>query len=50
MESSLHEVWEGAVGSPFLPVIGKDSQFWVGILLLIAGTLLTGYFGLSMYS
>jgi hypothetical protein len=47
MESSLHEVWEGAAGNPFVPTIGKDSQFWVGILLLILGTLLTGFFGLS---
>jgi hypothetical protein len=48
MESSLHQVWESAVGNPFVPVIGKDSQFTLGIGLLIAGILLSGLFGLSM--
>jgi hypothetical protein len=48
MESSLHQVWESAVGNPFVPLIGKDSQFSVGISLLIAGILLSGLFGLSM--
>jgi hypothetical protein len=48
MESSLHQVWESAVGNPFVPLIGKDSQFSVGIGLLIAGILLSGLFGLSM--
>lgn len=48
MESSLHQVWESAVGNPFVPTIGKDSQFTVGISLLIAGILLSGLFGLSM--
>ena len=48
MESSLHQVWESAVGNPFKPTIGKDSQFFVGLSLLVAGILLTGLFGLSM--
>jgi hypothetical protein len=48
MESSLHQAWESAVGNPFVPTIGKDSQFTVGITLLIAGILLSGFFGLSM--
>lgn len=48
MESSLHQVWESAVGNPFVPTIGKDSQFTVGISLLVAGILLSGFFGLSM--
>lgn len=47
MESSLHEVWESAAGNPFVPVIGKDSQFTVGLSLLVVGTLLAGFFGLS---
>lgn len=47
MESSLHQVWESAVGNPFVPLIGKDSQFTLGISLLIAGILLSGLFGLS---
>ena len=47
MESSLHEVWESAAGNPFVPVVGKDSQFTVGLSLLVVGTLLAGFFGLS---
>jgi hypothetical protein len=47
MESSLHQVWESASGSPFEPTIGKGSQFLVGFVLLTAGLLLSGLFGLS---
>ncbi|RDW73050.1 hypothetical protein BP6252_06957 [Coleophoma cylindrospora] len=47
MESSLHGVWESAVGNPFVPTIGKDSQFTVGFSLLVLGTLLSGFFGLN---
>jgi hypothetical protein len=48
MDSSLHEVWQGAAGTPFLPTIGKQSQFFVGFVLLVIGILLTGVFALSM--
>lgn len=48
MESSLHGVWESAVGNPFIPTIGKESQFVVGFSLLCLGVLLSGLFGLSM--
>lgn len=48
MDSSLREVWEGASGNPVVPIIGKDSQFYVGITLLVIGVLLSGLFGLSM--
>jgi hypothetical protein len=48
MDSSLHEVWESAVGSPFAPIVGKNSQFTIGINLLIVGIVLSGLFGLSM--
>lgn len=34
---SLHEVWKAAASSPFEPAIGKDSQLYVGFLLLIVG-------------
>ena len=34
---SLTEVWEGAAGSPFSPLIGKDWQFLVGFSLLLTG-------------
>ncbi|KAL3425054.1 DNA repair protein [Phlyctema vagabunda] len=47
MESSLHQVWESAVGNPFTPTIGKDNQFFVGFSLLALGILLTGLFGLN---
>jgi len=47
MDSSLHEVWQAASGSPFVPTIGKDSQFLVGFTLLVLGLLLTGTFTLS---
>ena len=47
MDSSLHEVWQAAAGSPFLPTIGKGSQFLVGFTLLLIGTILTAYFALS---
>lgn len=47
MDSSLHEVWTAAQGSPFVPAIGKDSQFFVGFGLLIVGLLIAGVFTLS---
>ncbi|KAI9172241.1 cell cycle checkpoint [Paramyrothecium foliicola] len=47
MDSSLHEVWQAAAGSPFFPAIGKDSQFFVGFVLLILGLLITGVFALN---
>ena len=50
MDSSLHEVWQGAAGTPFLPTIGKHSQFIVGFILLVIGILLTGVFALSMFN
>ena len=34
---SLNEVWEGAAGSPFYPVVSKDRQFLVAFTLLLAG-------------
>ena len=47
---SLHEVWQAAASSPFEPAVGKDSQLYVGFLLLLVGLILTGLFGLSMSS
>ncbi|RDL42395.1 Repair protein Rad1 [Venustampulla echinocandica] len=47
MESSLHQVWESASGNPFVPTIGKGSQFFVGFSLLTIGLLLSGLFGLN---
>ncbi|KAK3943751.1 hypothetical protein QBC46DRAFT_29765 [Diplogelasinospora grovesii] len=48
MDSSLHEVWQAASGSPFFPTVGKGSQFFVGFTLLLLGLLLTTVFALSM--
>ena len=48
MDSSLHEVWQAAAGSPFVPAIGKGSQFWVAFILLVLGFSLSGAFALSM--
>ena len=36
---SLNELWEGAAGSPFYPLISKDRQFFVGFTLLLIGEL-----------
>ncbi|KAN0093902.1 hypothetical protein V8E51_017086 [Hyaloscypha variabilis] len=47
MESSLHQVWESAVGNPFVPTVGKGSQFLLGFSLLTIGLLLSGLFGLN---
>ncbi|KAF4970892.1 hypothetical protein FSARC_2162 [Fusarium sarcochroum] len=47
MDSSLHEVWQAAAGSPFFPTVNKGSQFWVGFLLLLLGFFLTGFFALN---
>ncbi|KAK5657082.1 hypothetical protein OQA88_3610 [Cercophora sp. LCS_1] len=49
MDSSLHEVWQAASGRPFVPTIGKDSQFFYASLLVILGLGLSGAFALSMY-
>ncbi|KAI9816957.1 MAG: ssDNA endodeoxyribonuclease [Thelocarpon impressellum] len=45
--SALHEVWEAAAGSPFKPIVGKNSQFFVGFSLLLIALVLTGFFSLN---
>lgn len=47
MDSSLHEVWQAAAASPFLPTVGKGTQFLVGSVLLLSGVAATGVFALS---
>lgn len=44
---SLNEVWEGAAGSPFYPLVPKERQFLVGFTLLLIAIVLTGLFGLN---
>lgn len=34
---SLNDVWVGAAGSPFNPVVAKERQFLVGFTLLLIG-------------
>lgn len=47
MDSKLVEVWQTAAGSPFLPTVGKNSQFLVAFVLLFAGLASFGIFALS---
>ncbi|ODA79442.1 hypothetical protein RJ55_05035 [Drechmeria coniospora] len=47
MDSSLLEVWQASAGSPFLPVIGKNTQFLVAFVLLLSGLIATGVFALN---
>ena len=34
---SLHEVWQAAASSPFQPTVGKESQLYIGLILLFIG-------------
>ncbi|KAK1835498.1 repair protein Rad1/Rec1/Rad17-domain-containing protein [Podospora conica] len=47
MDSSLHEVWQAASSQPFLPTVGKNSQFLVGFTLLVGGLLLSAIFAIQ---
>jgi len=47
MDPSVLELWQTASGAPFLPTVGKGSQFTVGFLLLVIGLGLTGAFTLN---
>ncbi|UKZ75351.1 hypothetical protein TrVFT333_003032 [Trichoderma virens FT-333] len=47
MDSSLYQVWQSASGSPFLPVIAKESQFTVAFALLSLGIAISGVFALN---
>lgn len=46
MDSTLAQQWD-APGSPFLPTVGKGTQFLVGFTLLFLGLALTGGFTLN---
>ncbi|KAI0384124.1 hypothetical protein F5Y04DRAFT_236213 [Hypomontagnella monticulosa] len=47
MDSSLQEIWQTAPGNPFLPSVGKGSQFLVGFVLVLLGLALTGAYALN---
>ncbi|KAH9880728.1 hypothetical protein IAQ61_001022 [Plenodomus lingam] len=47
MSTPLLDVWEAASASPFIPSIGKDSQFVVGFTLLAISLVLSTIFGLN---
>ena len=47
MDPQLSEIWAAAPGTPFLPTVGKGSQFLVGFTLLLVGLALSGGFALS---
>lgn len=47
MDPQLSEIWATAPGTPFLPTVGKESQFLVGFTLLTVGLALSGGFALS---
>ncbi|CAG7561281.1 hypothetical protein NW752_003511 [Fusarium irregulare] len=47
MDSSLHEVWQAAAGSPFFPTVNKDTQFTLAFALLFVGFFLAGVFALN---
>ncbi|KIW70208.1 hypothetical protein PV04_02499 [Phialophora macrospora] len=44
---SLYEVWQSAAGNPFQPTVGKESQLFVGLSLLLIGVIFTGLFALN---
>ncbi|ROW07930.1 hypothetical protein VMCG_03393 [Cytospora schulzeri] len=47
MDSKLIEVWQTAAGNPFLPTIGKGTQFLVAFVLLLLGLSAFGIFALN---
>ncbi|KAK4164228.1 hypothetical protein QBC43DRAFT_211465 [Cladorrhinum sp. PSN259] len=47
MDSSLLELWQASSGTPFIPTIGKDNQFFVASILLTLALSLSGAFALS---
>jgi cell cycle checkpoint protein len=49
MDSSLHQVWQAAAGSPFLPAVGKESHFILASILFSLSLAATGVFALSKF-
>lgn len=50
MDSKLIDVWQTAAGNPFLPTIGKGTQFLVAFILLLLGLSAFGIFALSKFN
>ncbi|KAJ5871503.1 uncharacterized protein N7529_003856 [Penicillium soppii] len=44
---SLNEVWEAASATPYIPLVGKDTQFAVGFNLLLVALVTATLFGLN---
>ncbi|KAL1882226.1 hypothetical protein Daus18300_000712 [Diaporthe australafricana] len=47
MDSKLIDVWQAAAGNPFLPTVGKGTQFLVAFVLLLLGLFSFGIFALN---
>ncbi|POS75687.1 hypothetical protein DHEL01_v205922 [Diaporthe helianthi] len=47
MDSKLIDVWQAASGNPFLPTVGKGTQFLVAFALLLLGLFSFGIFALN---
>lgn len=47
MDSKLIDVWQASAGNPFLPTVGKGTQFLVAFVLLLLGLFSFGIFALS---
>lgn len=46
-DSTLVEVWQTAAENPFLPTVGKGTQFLVAFILLLLGLVAFAIFALS---
>ncbi|OJD24898.1 hypothetical protein ACJ73_03737 [Blastomyces percursus] len=44
---SLNEIWDSAGGSPFDPLVAKNSQLFVAFTLLVTSIVLVGFLGLN---
>ncbi|ROV96350.1 hypothetical protein VPNG_09055 [Cytospora leucostoma] len=46
-DSTLVEVWQTAAGNPFLPTVGKGTQFLIAFVLLLLGLAAFAVFALN---
>jgi hypothetical protein len=47
MDHSLPDLWQTTPAAPFLPTVGKGSQFLVGFVLVLLGLFLSVTFALN---